>query len=102
MFLFEKGGLAVAGYHFEPKGEKAIYYHKYIMRRMGLFYIILVGLLHSCVISSVYKQMTAFYILLGLLILHSVIGIILFNTNKNIKKTRFLEKKYTEEPNYTE
>lgn len=101
-FLIGKGGITVAGYHFEPKNKKAMVHHKYIMRRLGIWYLLLIALLHSCTLCGMFKQMIACYILLGILIIHSILGLIWFNKNKKIKRARYLEKKLNENPDYNE
>lgn len=102
LFLIGKGGIAVAGYHFEAKNDKAKVYHKYIMRRLGVWYLVLIAVLHACILCGMHKKMTACYVLLGLFIVHSVLGLVWFNTNKKIKHARDMEKKLNENPNLEE
>ena len=54
--LCGKGGILVAGYHYEPKTERAKKYHKKIMRIIGLWYLALVTLIFGCIISALYSS----------------------------------------------
>lgn len=97
VFLCGKGGIAVAGYHFEPKGEESTKYHKFIMRRMGIWYLFIVLLLHICVIFGLFGHLIACFCALGALVLIGVLGILYFNFNKKIKQARQLEKQLSYE-----
>lgn len=56
LMLCGKGGILVAGYHYEPKTERAKKYHKKIMRIIGLWYLALVTLIFGCIISALYSS----------------------------------------------
>ena len=56
MMLCGKGGILVAGYHYEPKTERAKKYHKKIMRVIGCWYLALVTLIFGCIIFAVYSS----------------------------------------------
>ena len=63
-FLFGKGGLSIGGYHYTASSEKGKYFHKIILRRAGVFYIILIGLIHACILTGILGKPVACYTLI--------------------------------------
>ena len=56
MMLCGKGGILVAGYHYEPKTERAKAYHKKVMQIIGLWYLALITSMFILIISAIYSQ----------------------------------------------
>lgn len=56
LMLCGKGGILVAGYHYEPKTERAKKYHKKIMRIIGLWYLVLITSMFALIISAILGQ----------------------------------------------
>lgn len=95
LFIFGKGGSLIAGYHFAPKGEKANKYHKYIMRRIGIWFLLLISTIHVCTICGLFKYSVVSWVFFGLMIAIAVVGIIWFNTSKKIKHAMKMERELT-------
>lgn len=62
LFIFGKGGSLIAGYHFNPKGEKAKVYHKYVMRRIGIWFLLLIVLIHVGTICGLLNYLVASWV----------------------------------------
>ena len=56
LMLCGKGGILVAGYHYEPKTERAKKYHKKIMRIIGLWYLALITSMFVLIVSAILSQ----------------------------------------------
>lgn len=56
LMLCGKGGILVAGYHYEPKTERAKKYHKKVMQIIGLWYLALITSMFVLIISAIYAQ----------------------------------------------
>lgn len=97
MFLFGKGGFLVAGYHFEPKGEKAKVYHNYIMRRLGLWALLLIATIHICTVCGLLGYKIVCYVFVGLMIAETIFGIVWFNFSKKIKNAMKMERELSKE-----
>ena len=96
-YLFGKGGLSIGGYHYDALSEKGKRYHGIIMRRAGFFYIILIGLLHACIVTSILGKLIACYVLIPIIIIWCILSILYFNYSKKIRFARQQEKMYDEE-----
>lgn len=96
-FLFGKGGLSIGGYHYTASSEKGKYFHKIILRRAGVFYIILIGLIHACILTGILGKPVACYTLIPITVVWVVAGILYFNLSKKIRFARRQEKFFDEE-----
>ena len=96
-FLFGKGGLSIGGYHYTASSEKGKYFHKIILRRAGVFYIILIGLIHACILTGILSKPVACYTLIPITVVWVVAGILYFNLSKKIRFARRQEKFFDEE-----
>lgn len=54
--LCGKGGILVAGYHYEPKTERAKKYHKKVMQIIGLWYLALITSMFVLIVSAILSQ----------------------------------------------
>ena len=54
--LCGKGGILVAGYHYEPKTERAKKYHKKVMQIIGLWYLALITSMLVLIVSAILFQ----------------------------------------------
>ena len=54
--LCGKGGILVAGYHYEPKTERAKKYHKKVMQIIGLWYLALITSMFVLIVSAILFQ----------------------------------------------
>lgn len=96
-FLFGKGGLSIGGYHYTASSEKGKHFHKIILRRAGVFYIILIGLIHACILTGILGKPVACYTLIPITVVWVVAGILYFNLSKKIRFARRQEKFFDEE-----
>ena len=54
--LCGKGGILVAGYHYEPKTERAKKYHKKVMQIIGWWYLALITSMLVLIVSAILFQ----------------------------------------------
>lgn len=74
--LCGKGGILVAGYHYEPKTERAKKYHKKIMRIIGLWYLALITSMFVLIVSAILSQKVVAIIsgvLMGLIMIGALV-----------------------------
>ena len=56
LMLCGKGGILVAGYHYEPKTERAKKYHKKVMQIIGWWYLALITSMLVLIVSAILFQ----------------------------------------------
>ena len=76
---------------------KGKYFHKIILRRAGVFYIILIGLIHACILTGILGKPVACYTLIPITVVWVVAGILYFNLSKKMRFARRQEKFFDEE-----
>ncbi len=100
MLLLGKGGKYLSGYNFQAKGEKAKKQEKILLRATGiLIYVLVPGIAAiglSVVAGGTWLMWAGFFYSFVVL----VVGLILLNTSKKLKKAELLARKYSENPNY--
>lgn len=94
LFCCGKGGSLIAGYRYEPKAPAALKYHRKIMLRIGLWYLLLIAGLHTCIMLGIYDYLILCHVFIGLTVAVAAIGLLYFNMSKKMK---FLMKKEREE-----
>lgn len=96
--LCGKGGILVAGYHYEPKTERAKKYHKKIMRIIGLWYLALITSMFVLIVSAILSQKVVAIIsgvLMGIIMIAMLVHL---NCNPKMLELRRKERDdYTEE-----
>ena len=97
LFSFGKCGILIAGYHFEPKGDKAKVYHKYVMRRIGLWFLMLIATVHIGTVCGLLGYNIVSYIFIGVTFAEAIFGLLCFNFNKKIKKAIQMERELSKE-----
>lgn len=100
-FISGHGGKSIAGYHFEPTNKDAKKYHRYIMRRVGIYGFLLIAIIHALTLSGIYKFMPLCYSMIAILPIYAIAGVVWFNKSKKIKNALRLEKELdsiTEKP----
>lgn len=98
LMLCGKGGILVAGYHYEPKTERAKKYHKKIMRIIGLWYLALITSMFVLIVSAILSQKVVAIIsgiLMGIIMIAMLVHL---NCNPKMLELRRKERDdYTEE-----
>ena len=95
-FMTGRGGIMIAGYHYQPIKKEAMKYHKYIMRRFGAFIFIIFLIIHILTISGIFKVMILFYTMVGFLPIFVICGLVYFSKSQKIKEALRLEKELDE------
>lgn len=98
LMLCGKGGILVAGYHYEPKTERAKKYHKKVMQIIGLWYLALITSMFVLIVSAILSQKVVAIIsgvLMGLIMIGALVYL---NCNPKMLELRRKERDdYTEE-----
>lgn len=103
LMLCGKGGILIAGYHYEPKTERAKKYHKKVMAVIGGWYMLLVSDLLAFIVSALLIK-KVLMIVFGVLVAVIVIAM-LVHVNCNPKILELMRKErddYSETERYHE
>lgn len=103
LMLCGKGGILVAGYHYEPKTERAKKYHKKVMAVIGGWYMLLVSDLLAFIVSALLLK-KVLMIVFGVLVAVIVVAM-LVHVNCSPKMLELMRKErddYSETERYHE